>query len=528
MKLIKLAYLAIALALVGCSGGGGSSTPAPVDTDSDGVADASDNCPNSANADQVDSDVDGAGDVCDALPTMYVFENSESASTVSYTGQTARQILVSDLVDFMNSLERNATNNPETIKQELDFYFSEDPAVRDSAYTAVFDLSGGENIVANDSDAAAAVIAPEQVSSGKRISNKIAGSDKAEHILGNGFFGWPMVDTPEALVQQYFTLLAEESADTSDSIVTAAGTVNIGKATVTQEGLELRQLIQKFILGALTFSQGTADYLSIDYSSEDNLTLASGKTYTEGAHDFDEAFGYFGAARDYGDYTDAEIKSPNYKDSITVDGAIDVRSEFNFGNSTNCAKRDIGSEGNANPTNFTQEVFDAFLLGREILQNAAADATESSPGTLSADAASVLDEQIVKAAQTWEKCIAATVVHYINDVTSDMGGFVGDEFADLDNFSSLAKHWSEMKGFALGLQFSPYSPFRTNAESSIEDLEEVLDLMGAAPVLADGSQAGVAATDATAAKAEYLAGLQAARDILQAAYEFDAENVAGW
>lgn len=42
--------------------------PLPVDTDSDGVADSSDNCVNSANADQADNDADGKGDVCDPCP----------------------------------------------------------------------------------------------------------------------------------------------------------------------------------------------------------------------------------------------------------------------------------------------------------------------------------------------------------------------------------------------------------------------------------------------------------------------------
>ena len=38
----------------------------PADSDSDGVADASDNCPFAANANQLDSEGDGAGDACDA------------------------------------------------------------------------------------------------------------------------------------------------------------------------------------------------------------------------------------------------------------------------------------------------------------------------------------------------------------------------------------------------------------------------------------------------------------------------------
>ena len=40
--------------------------PAPPDADGDGVPDASDNCPSTANADQADTDGDGQGDACDA------------------------------------------------------------------------------------------------------------------------------------------------------------------------------------------------------------------------------------------------------------------------------------------------------------------------------------------------------------------------------------------------------------------------------------------------------------------------------
>ncbi len=45
-----------------------NSTTSPTDTDNDGVADAIDNCPNDANADQTDTDNDGLGDVCDPTP----------------------------------------------------------------------------------------------------------------------------------------------------------------------------------------------------------------------------------------------------------------------------------------------------------------------------------------------------------------------------------------------------------------------------------------------------------------------------
>jgi hypothetical protein len=57
--------------------------PAVADADKDGVADASDNCPNIANANQADADGDGTGDACDPTP------NPNTAPNVSVAGVTA-------------------------------------------------------------------------------------------------------------------------------------------------------------------------------------------------------------------------------------------------------------------------------------------------------------------------------------------------------------------------------------------------------------------------------------------------------
>jgi len=114
-----------------------------------------------------------------------------------------------------------------------------------------------------------------------------------------------------------------------------------------------------------------------------------------------------------------------------------------------------------------------------------------------------------------------------------MANFVGNEFADLDNFLTLSKHWSELYGFALGLQFSPFSPFRDGSVPGIDvdSLKTILQLVGTAPVLADGTQNGVLLNGASSpaeARDEYLVSLIEARDILQEAYGFDATNVANW
>jgi hypothetical protein len=168
---------------------------------------------------------------------------------------------------------------------------------------------------------------------------------------------------------------------------------------------------------------------------------------------------------------------------------------------------------------------DAFMIGRRILQNA------EEAGELTEAANDALQAQIKIAAVTWEKCIAATAVHYINDVSADMADFSNGAFADRSNFVNLAKHWAELKGFALGLQFSALSPFRDGSTGkSITDLKRALDLMGDAPMMPDGSQNGQPTTAASAddAIAGYLSDLQEARTILSEAYGFNPDAVAIW
>jgi hypothetical protein len=84
------------------------------------------------------------------------------------------------------------------------------------------------------------------------------------------------------------------------------------------------------------------------------------------------------------------------------------------------------------------------------------------------------------------------------------------------SFEEHAEHWSEMKGFALGLQFNPDSPM--NEGSRFIDFHT---RVGDAPVLPN-DPGGQTAID------DYKAALQSARDIIQEAYGFTAANVAAW
>ena len=271
---------------------------------------------------------------------------------------------------------------------------------------------------------------------------------------------------------------------------------------VTASGLDLQQLTEKFLLGALTFSQGADDYTDDDVDGKgllvDNTMPASdGSPYTALEQVWDEAWGYFGAAEAYGSWTAESLSSgPRYMD-VSGDGAIDLGTEYNWGASVNAAKRDDGA---AVATDFMGQAFLAFRTGRAMIAH---------HGELDADERAALTEQRDLAIQAWEQAIAATVVHYINDTLQVMGDF-GTPAYDHDRFLDHAKAWSEMKGFALMFQFNPRSPLTR------EQFTQLHTLMGDAPVL---PAAGPLAAD------EYRENLRTARALLGAAYGFDAANL---
>ena len=562
-----LGLFLISVFVIGCSSG----SDAPADSDGDGVADAidafpndatqsfdddgdgvgndSDNCPLAANADQSDVDGDTLGDVCDtAITTSYAGFDSAfktdadgvAESSISYTGQTARQLLILGLVDTMTAL----TEGDADAKANMTAWVNGSDALVHG-----FDVKGGEPVIPGPTIG--------DISTGKNLTEKIAGgSDRADQTgettllldengarkTDNGeFFGWSdgmtATSTPLNLVDYFIDKLATEANDGTDiTVQTTAGAASVAITAYQGDahGRNYRQLIQKFLLGAVTLSQASNDYLHHNWEGATALSQEKGtKAYGEAEHDWDEAFGYYGAARNNADFTDDEAAGKGGRDGwgngyndANADGSIDVRSEFNLGISQNCAKRDrkdLDDDG-VGETDMSKEAFDAFILGRHVLS----DATNA--GSLSAAQLAVIKAQAEIAGKAMEKCVAATVVHYINDTIGDMADFdaTNSVFKDTSNFKDLAKHWSEMKGFALGLQFSPWSPFAAD-KTERDKLKTILSDMGDGPVLADGSQAGVAATGTAAeAIAAYKTKLESARATLATAYGFSDELAAAW
>lgn len=445
--------------------------------------------------DTVDTDV---GDTDAPSATSYAFAGRDGgADSVAYSGQIFRHLLIDEMKRYLGGLTQDLDEGDVIpaegdIEDALDFYYRFDSST-----------SGSVELTVSTSPAAAQATW-DGVSTDKDLTGKIAGNDSVtDHVdWSSEFQGWDGASSPEALVEQWFALLDEAA------VARANGTIPddpegdpVPAVFVTADGLDLQQLLEKFLRGAVAFSQGADDYLDDDVDGKgllaDHTTLVDGKPYTALEHQWDEGFGYFGAARDYPTWTLDEIADTGHRDSVEADGAIDLLTEACFGHSTNAAKRDRGSASSA-PTDFVGEAWEGFHQGRALIA--------SVQGALSDDQLAALKAHRDQAVGAWEKAIASTVVHYINDTLQDMGDIGTDDYA----FADHAKHWGELKGFALSLQFNPRSPL------SKATFGELHDLIGDAPVLSDAS---------ASARDAYAADLRSARAMLGTAYGFDAANL---
>jgi hypothetical protein len=346
-----------------------------------------------------------------------------------------------------------------------------------------------------------------EVSTGKNLVGKTAGNDPiGQHKdWTTEFVGWNdwgdfTEESPENLVRRWAKVvddLAQNPGNDPDGNP-------ITKVFVSPAGQDYQQLIQKFVLGAVAFSQGADDYLDNDTDGKglnaDNTVQSSKGTYTNLEHQWDEGYGYYGAAINVLEYTDDEIAGKGGRDGFSEgyndfdgNGEINLKSEYNFGHSLNAAKRDRGSVTGC--SDLTSEGYNALYAGRALITAAGGALTEVQKTELVA-----LRDAAVGA---WEKAISATVIHYINDCLFDIAQ------PSLD-FYGYAKHWSEAKGFALSFQFNRLSPL------SDAEFADVHELLRDAPEL-DAANFAAWETD-----------LLEARDILESAYGFNSDDVAAW
>ena len=527
--------------------GDGAGDACDDDQDGDELLNADDNCPLNANADQADSDVNGEGDACDPMPTTYAFINtyfsSEENSSVNYDDQTAEQVLISDMAYYMSSmLSDDGTKTEDAVKADLNFFvYGGDGEINKATLIGSY-IADAANVSLKDADTYGDIAVDSSLY--KKIAGGCgSGCGEVLALIDGEFFGWDLPDpegnqiaTPLLLVDDWIATQASLASDGGAVQVTdAEGVISSANVNTDAYGRNYGQLITNFLLGAVNFSQATNDYFISDFGSQ--LSTDDGgdspNNFSSSEHAFDQAFGYYGAARDNLDYTDLEVQAENGREGwqygyhdTDADGMIDLRGEYNFTYAKNCAELDAGSSAGPTPTDFSSEIMNSVIAARQIISNAANKATPD----LSEAENTKLQDHIKMASVVWEKCIAASAIHHVNGVIAGVGEYTGGAPASLDNFEMVAKHWSDLKGLALTLQFSPASPFR-DAEASVnlDDLKIILQNIGDAPVLADGSQNGITTTGTAADAAyAYVGKLVFAREILQEAYGFSDANTLAW
>ena len=228
------------------------------------------------NGDETGVDCGGGCNPCEVgleVPSIYIFER-DGESTVSFSGQTTRILMGEELIEEMkNEMSSAAILNAMFAHQEGNDDFSD----------------------------------PDLNASDKNIRSKTAAS--------NDYFSLNATD--QALIRADFESWIQTQVDEvfpNWNVAAAAGTagqIADGPSTryITGQGLEMNQVLNKSLIGALMVDQILNNYISaafIDAGTQrddnDDGVTEEGKPYTAMEHDWDEGYGYvFGTAADLTD-----------------------------------------------------------------------------------------------------------------------------------------------------------------------------------------------------------------------------------
>ena len=260
-------------------------------------------------------------------------------------------------------------------------------------------------------------------------------------------------------------------------MMTKAGEVEGGFDPNT--GMDYTQLISKFAMGAVFYNQAVNSYLGSKMEvgqKPNNKPYKDGAYYTGKEHSWDEAFGYWGSAAHAltlsaeQNYNVAKKKDMASAD-FNGDGVVDVYSEYTYAHAYYASSYDKGGK-----TNYQATINQAFIDGRGIITDANGRNLNFSERT-----ALLAERDTIR--NNWEKVIAESVFKYAGSVYKDIVALetiVGANGDTADAFRTYAKHWVELKGFALALQCGP-----TNLGDNAEKMNR---MMGFGPVLLNASQ----------------------------------------
>ncbi len=399
------------------------------------------------------------------------------ASSEKYTGQMARQVL------------------RESVKAVV-----KAPGTTDTtATTALVNL-----YLKDDADPGTTIIAPAdkagfdikeitigEVGSGQLYSKTFdTSSSQADPIPGvlsvnaNITMGVPGTKTAREVLDLWVADFANNNATTGDAYVNMT------------TGYDYNQLFPKFLMGAVFYNQAVDKYLDeyINTAGTKDNNVAYNENadtyYTGKEHSWDEGFGYWGAAANYGTLTAEQnyrIKKQTAEHfaaaDFNSDNMVSLYDEYTSGPAYYAASFDRDDNGST----YGADMMDAWLTGRTLIANAV-DADGDARLLTDTERASLVS--LAKTIQdNWEMVLAEAVHKYAGNSYSTLAT-LQLEPANTDKQKAYYKQWGEMKGFMLSLQYG-------GTESKIDKatFEEIDNLIGFGPVLADGSQvSGVTGT----------------------------------
>ena len=254
-------------------------------------------------------------------------------------------------------------------------------------------------------------------------------------------------------------------------------------------GVDFAQFTEKGVAAAISYAEG-ADILT---------DFVDGTLGADNEAEWNEAFGHFGAPRDFRAFLtdDGSIADNAPADDVDGDGETDLETEAVYIWADYTADR-----GGATSQDgvFSFDAFDAFVDGRSDIDNGN-DPTEHAATALS----------------VWEQTIAANVIHYANSMESDLSDLSdGDEITQSalgsdgpSESSGFEDHWGEAKIFTWTLQY------HNDLDGS--QLEDIHNLLGSKPPYDNGTT-----------KSDWIDDLNQIRSTIQDAYGFADENVNNW
>ena len=340
------------------------------------------------------------------VPATFAFASRfDNLSSVSYSGQVVRNLLINDIKTQMGT--DAGSKNPATLLSMM---------ANDDASRTILSASGKSTVQTKYHDI-----------STSHLNDRL---DAVSSITIPGY------DTDAKTL--VVGMLNEAAAS--------------GKTRAT--GIRLDQMVQKTLWGAISYWQATSKYMT-KIPNDDNSVAVSGKNYTEMEHHWDESFGYFGAALDYNTaYDDGTRKSGPSVDSNS-DGKLDFKKEVNMGWAVTAAKRDLCSS--CGSYDYTKTIFDAYLKGRTLIVNQAPLAEI----IVQRDIIMETWEKVVAAVtQHYINDVAADIAALIaaGDATITPASSATGDYEN---------HWGEMRGYAHGLLYNSLSKVPASSVSRI-------------------------------------------------------------